>query len=75
MYFDDSDIHESQTLESELAVGATTRFDYQLSNSWSIQVGAAYIYVYTYKSLELVMIKAGISYTFDTPPWLREFLK
>jgi len=75
MHFDDSDIHESQALESELAVGVNTRIDFQLSNNWSIQAGAAYLYVYTYKPLELLMVKAGFSYSFDTPPWLREFLK
>jgi hypothetical protein len=75
MYFDDSDIHESQALESELGVGFNTRFDYILTKSWSIQVGADYLYVYTYKPLELFMINAGLSYTFDSPGWLKEFLK
>jgi len=75
MYFDDSDIDESQVLESELGVGLNTRFDFNLTNSWSLRLGAAYLHVYTKKPLELIMITAGVSYTFDTPEWLKEILK
>ncbi len=75
MSFDDSDIHESQALESELGVGFNTRFEFRWSKSWSVQTGAAYMYIYTKKPIELFMITAGLSYTFDTPIWLTEFLK
>ena len=75
MAFDDSDIDESQALESELGVGLNTRFDVNLMNSWSFQAGAVYLHVYTKKPLELIMLTAGVSYTFDTPEWLKEFLK
>jgi len=75
MYFDDSDIHESQALESELCAGLNTRLEYNLINSWSLQIGATFLHVYTKKPLELIMITTGFSYTFDAPAWLREFLK
>ena len=75
MHFDDSDIHESQALESELGVGLNTRFDFSLTNSWSVQTGAVYLHVYTKKPLVFIMITAGLSYTFEAPDWLREFMK
>ena len=75
MYFDDSDIHESQALESELGFGAFTEFEYQFYTNWLVHTSLGYIYVVTNKPLELVMVTVGFSYTFTSLEWLRKFMQ
>jgi hypothetical protein len=75
MNFEDSGIHESQALESELGIGVFTEAGYMVSKNWSFQTSLGLIYVATNKPLRLFMITGGVSCSFDTPEWLRKLLR
>ena len=75
MRFDDNEIHPTQALESELGMGLSTRFDIGIYSKLNLHLGADYIAVFTQKRLEFTFLKIGVSYTIDSPGWLREFLK
>jgi len=75
MGFDDTDINPTQRVESELAVGIDTGLNLKLSSRWQGHVGIGYIAVFTQKKIELLNLSVGISYTINSPDWLREFLK
>ena len=75
MSFDDSEIHPTQVLESELGTGLSTRIDIGIYRRLNFHLGADYIVIFTHKKLEFAIVKTGISYTFDSPGWLKEFMK
>ena len=75
MRFDDTDINPTQRVESELGIGFDSGLNLKMSSNWRCQMGVGYIVVFTYKKLELLNFSVGISYTFNAPAWLTEFLK
>ena len=75
MDFDDDQINVTQQTESELAVGVTSVVILKISTTWRIRGSVDYIKVYTKKHLELTFVSAGFCFEFDTPAWLKEFLK
>jgi hypothetical protein len=75
MSFDDDEIDETQVVESELGFGFDSGLKLNISSNWAIHGQFYYLVVYTKKHLEFTMFSAGCSYTFDSPQWLKEFLK
>ena len=75
MSFDDDEINETQVVESELGVGLDSWLKLDLSSAWSVHCRICYLVVYTHKHLKFTMFSAGFSYTFDSPQWLKEFMK
>jgi len=75
MRFDDNQIHPTQAVESELGAGIGSRFDLPILERLQLHLGIDYLIVFTQKKLEFVVLKAGISYTVDSPGWLKDFLK
>ncbi len=75
MSFDDDEINETQIVESELGVGLDSWLKLDISPAWAIHCRLGYLVIYTKKHLEFTMFSAGFSYTFDSPQWLKEFLK
>ena len=75
MNFNDTDINPTQKVESELAAGIDTGINLKINSKWQSHIGIGYIAVFTYKKIELLNLSIGISYTIDSPFYLREFLK
>lgn len=75
MNFDDTDINPTQKVESELASGIDGGINLKINSKWRSHIGIGYITIFTYKKIELLNISLGISYTIDTPSYLKEFLK
>lgn len=62
--------------ESEFAYELFLRLEYTVAQSpWSIHSSFAYNRTLTYHPLPVGLISLGISRSFDTPSWLKDFLK
>ncbi len=72
MKFDTADGGEH---EQELALAFDSRLLYTLDDAWSLHVTARYQTVFTHDRLRLLYVAAGIARAFDTPNWVKEFLK
>ena len=72
---DDPDLVKEVRTESEIGLGLQTRLGYPLSRGWSILVAGDYRRIYTHKRIDYLFIGCGVSYTFESPGWLREFLE
>lgn len=72
---EDPNLPEEGQKESEIGVGLQTRFDYPLGRGWSVLVTGDYRRIYTHKRINYLFIGGGVSYTFESPNWLREFLE
>jgi hypothetical protein len=75
MDFDDEDINRTQQRESELGLGLSSEFTIRITQKWRARIGLGYMNIYTNPHLELTMISLGVTYTFDSPNWLQDFLK
>jgi len=74
MLFDDR-VEGGTNLESEFAVNAGARLICSMRNNWMLNVSANYEVILTHKPIRLVVAGVGISYSFSTPRWVKEFLK
>ncbi len=72
---DDPDLAKEVRTESEIGLGLQTRLGYPLSRGWSILVTGDYRRIYTHKRIDYLFIGGGVSYKFESPGWLREFLE
>jgi hypothetical protein len=64
----------SEPSETELGLGATSMLQYRLGGRWYVAVIARYQLVLTDQRIRRLMLGAGLSRQFTTPPWLRAFL-
>ncbi|MBT8379956.1 MAG: hypothetical protein KJN64_12085 [Ignavibacteria bacterium] len=76
MNFDDFDLEVDPGLlsERELVMGVNTVISYTFYKDWNINFQLLYLHVFTHKKIELVNLSLGISKTFLSPKWLKEFL-
>lgn len=75
MAFHDDSLTIYQKDETELAAGINSRMSLELVKNLFLDVAADYTAVFTHKRIELFLISAGVSYSFKTPYWFKEFLK
>ena len=75
MSFADDSLTAYQKDETELAAGINTKLNFQILSNIFFNVSAEYSAVFTHKRIELFLLAAGISYKFETPSWMKEFLK
>ncbi|MDZ7772639.1 MAG: hypothetical protein U5K31_07875 [Balneolaceae bacterium] len=61
--------------ESEISYELSLELHYGLGEGWGLFGGVAYNRTLTYHPLELTLLRAGISRTFDSPSWLQSFLR
>lgn len=61
--------------ETELSAGFNSRISLELINNLFLDIAADYDAVFTHKRIEMFLISGGISYSFKTPDWFKEFLK
>lgn len=74
MRFDDASLPEGREHESEIALELLSRAAWRVDERWRGSVAAHYRVVLTEPRMRLFTLSAGISRTFDTPKWLRDFL-
>ena len=62
-------------LEEEFSLRADCGLHIPFYKNLSYRVSVSYLAIYLYKKMELTFLSAGITYHFETPKWLIEFLK
>lgn len=72
MFFEAVDVNDN---EQELALGLNSRVRFSLSARWSVEVGARYREIFTYRRLRYVFLAGGLTRSMASPGWLREFLE
>jgi len=77
MNFDESStvVSPGQLTEREFSAGLSTSLTYSISNSWRININARYIRIFTHTQINLIFISAGITKSFSSPDWLKDFLR
>lgn len=77
MNFDDfdSDIDPGLLSERELAAGINVQLSYSFFKGWNLNLQLSYLNVFTNKKIKLVNLGFGISKTFSSPKWLKDFFK
>lgn len=75
MNFDDNDLYVDPGLlsERELSVGLNALLSYSIYNDWHLNLQLNYLNVFTYKKIQLIILGLGISKTFPSPQWLKDF--
>ena len=75
MLFGDYESNETKKDESELGLNTTTGFGLSINKNFNVHISLKYFRIYTKRAIELTYLSAGLSYRYDTPAWLRNFLK
>lgn len=68
------DSPEERLSEQEFAFAFNSQARYRLTGRWALEIAARYRIVFTHERLRYVFLAAGISHSFGTPQWLRDFL-
>jgi hypothetical protein len=74
MDLSDDPFTDFEDTESELGLGVVTRLRYPIGSAWSALLGVEYRVIYTSRRIEYGFLSVGVSRTFGTPRWLKEFL-
>ena len=74
MRFDDASLPEGRRDESEIAIELVTRAAWWVDRRWRASLSGQYRHIWTEPSIRHFNVSAGISRTFDSPRWLRDFL-
>lgn len=61
--------------ESEMVVAPYGEVEYQVAEGWQVCVTVQHLRVFTSERLALTYGGLGVRHTFDTPEWLRTFLR
>jgi len=74
MLFDER-VEGGNSIESEFAVNFGARLSPALRDNWALNISGNYEVVFTHKPIHLVVITVGVSRSFTTPRWVKEFLQ
>ena len=73
---DDDDIQgEAERIEREFAINLVTGVSFQFLESLNADFETSYKHIYTKKKIELFFFSFGITKSFSSPDWLREFFE
>lgn len=61
--------------ESEFFMGLNTRLHLRATEALSFYLSGHYLHAYTHERLRLAYLSAGLSFTLQTPGWLRALLR
>jgi len=84
MLFDESEVFTNQSgtemfvtdkNENEFAYELALRNQFQISSDWFIHATISYNRTLTFFPLSVTLVSAGVSYSFDTPRWLKKAFK
>lgn len=73
MDFNDDTVNTHLKTESELAAGLNFRLDYNFAGNFALNISAEATRIFTHKRIELLLISGGLSYTFNSPKWFKDF--
>jgi hypothetical protein len=71
----DVGVEGGNSLESEFAVNIGARLIPALRDGWALNVSGNYEVFFTHKPIRLFVITVGVSRSFSTPGWVKEFLR
>lgn len=74
MRFDDESLPAYRRGESELGTDLATRLAWRVAPAWQLSVSGRYRVVLTEPRIRHAYLAAGVTRTFDSPRWLRDFL-
>ena len=69
----DTDVDPGLLSERELALGVSTIFSYTFFSNWNLNLQVNYLHVFTNKKIEFMNLGIGVSKTFSSPQWLKDF--
>lgn len=73
---DDEEIRtEAERVEREFAFKLLSGLSYEFIDAWRAELKASYQHIYTRKKIELFYLNLGITKSFSTPGWLKEFFE
>ncbi len=75
MTFDGDSLSDEQHHKLQLSAGVSSRMSLYIIHNFMLFVAVDYAAVFTHKRIELFLLSGGISYSFATPIWLKNFLK
>jgi len=77
MVFDKTELYygEDEIQEHEIFAGLAASVNYKIMQNVGLSLSANYNSILTHKKINLFFVGAGFYYTFDTPLWLKDFLK
>ncbi|MGD8782321.1 MAG: hypothetical protein PVH88_25590 [Ignavibacteria bacterium] len=77
MKFDKTEEVNSATdlLEHEVTIGVVSQLVQKVSSRLNLNLTANYFCIFTKKKINLIYIEAGLSYSIETPLWLKNFLR
>jgi hypothetical protein len=77
MVFDKTELYygEDEIQEHEIFAGIAASINYKITQDAGLSLSANYNSILTHKKINLIFVGAGFYYTFDTPLWLKDFLK
>jgi hypothetical protein len=61
--------------EIEFFSGLNSELSYRVFGGWHINISTSYLAIFTNKEINLLNISFGISRSFTSPKWLKEFLE
>ncbi len=73
--FEGENIEKHRRFESEFCAAIVAGVESKLYSAWSFELSASYVRIYTAKRIDMFYLSGGVSRTFSTPDWMREFLK
>ncbi len=71
----DTDAPVAVRSEAELAAGFDLRASMPLAAGWRLTASGTAVRVFTAERIDLRLVQVGVSRTFGTPEWLKEFLR
>ncbi|MFH1195469.1 MAG: hypothetical protein V1720_07130 [bacterium] len=75
MTFKDDTISTFQRNESELGLAGSAKANWEIFYGFGIEAGIDFITIYTHRKIKYYVISGGLSYSFDSPKWLKEFFE
>lgn len=77
MVFESTSLYhtEDEMQEHEIFAGLVSSVNYKFTENLGINLDVNYSSILTRKKINLIFIGTGIYYSFNTPQWLKDFLK
>lgn len=75
MIFEDYKLTEFESNESELGIAALAGWKINVWENFGLYTNTEWTNIFTKHNLKFLNITGGIFYSFDSPEWLRDFLK
>ncbi|HEY7750721.1 MAG TPA: hypothetical protein VH917_00395 [Ignavibacteriaceae bacterium] len=68
-------ISEGEIAEREIAIGLSSTISFEIVPTWNLNFLTSYQRIYTKERIDLINLSIGLSKSFDSPEWLKDFLE